>query len=233
MKIQDAERVLRKRSYRRLLTPDAMIALGVLICLAVLILFVVGTFTNFIPSASEIKEAQASMQAALDQMSEDLTKVSEEVAAWPGITVATTETTKTPEPEPSIEEPSVNRGMVEPEPVDEWLLKITALECDGSYEGALGVATVILNRLENGWGDTIFDVISAPGQFSVYGSKRKPPITDTVISACEDALAGIRAFGPEVQYFCTPKAYERSSFFQTLEVVDRYAGTVWCREVRR
>ena len=132
MKIQDAERVLRKRSYRKLLTPDAMIALGFLICLAVLILFAVGTFTNFIPSASEIKEAQASMQAALDQMSEDLTKVSEEVAAWP-ITVATTETTKTPNRNRQSRILPLIR-VIEPV-VDEWLLKITALNVTDLIKG--------------------------------------------------------------------------------------------------
>lgn len=210
---------------RRITRLEIWLLVTLIAFIAVLSLFVIGTIKSFVPNANEIKADQKRMLEELKIMESDLAMMAQFVDKFEVIPITPTEPTAEYIGEPI--ETTVK------EPVDEWLVKITALECDGSYEGALGVATVILNRLETGWGDTIHDVVSAPGQFSVYGSKRKPPITETIIKACEDAMSGIRAFGPDVQYFCTPKAYERSSFFQTLEVVDRYAGTVWCRKARR
>jgi len=90
MKIQDAERILRKPR-RTSLTLDGLIGLVFVILLAVLLLFVVGTITRFIPAAGEIKAAQESMQSEIDRMNEDLTRISEAVDAWPGITVLTEE----------------------------------------------------------------------------------------------------------------------------------------------
>lgn len=88
MKIQEAEKILNGRRMRFLST-DAVLALAILVCLAVLLLFVVGTITSFIPSAHQLRDSYESMQAEIDQINEDLTRISEEVEAWPGITIQT------------------------------------------------------------------------------------------------------------------------------------------------
>lgn len=197
----------------------SMIMVVVAILVVLLAFMLIGTVVSFVPQAEALRADHERMMGELDQIGSDITAVSNYIADWEHEPIETTIVSST-----SI------MGTSEANP-DGWLVIITALECDGSYEGALGVATVILNRLESGrWGDTIYDVISAHNQFSVYNSSRTPPVTETIRSACEDALSGIRAFDSDVMYFCTPGAYEQSEFFQSLVEVDRYAGTVWCKE---
>lgn len=66
------------------------------------------------------------------------------------------------------------------------------------YEGQLAVANVILNRLLGGkYGDTVYDVVTAPGQFSGYSQIEKYRSRDlsSCRKACEEALAGKNNIG--------------------------------------
>lgn len=66
------------------------------------------------------------------------------------------------------------------------------------YEGKLAVANVILNRLLGGrYGDTVYDVVTAPGQFAGYyqiDNFRNKDLTDCY-KACNDALSGKNNIG--------------------------------------
>ncbi len=72
---------------------------------------------------------------------------------------------------------------------------------DGSYEDALGVTSVILNRMEDGrysYADSLLAVVSAPGQFTVWDASKaaaftRAEIQPEVLRAMNDALYnGIR-----------------------------------------
>ncbi len=66
------------------------------------------------------------------------------------------------------------------------------------YEGQLAVANVILNRLLGGkYGDTVYDVVTAPGQFSGYSQIEKYRSRDlsSCRKACEEALSGKNNIG--------------------------------------
>ena len=87
------------------------------------------------------------------------------------------------------------------------------------YEGYLSVASVIMNRVESDrFPDTITKVISQPVQFSTFGSSREPYITVDTVRAVNAALSGARNVPSDVLFFCTREAYEKSRFFQSLEV---------------
>lgn len=66
------------------------------------------------------------------------------------------------------------------------------------YEGKLAVANVILNRLLGGrYGDTVYDVVTAPGQFEGYkhiDKFRTKDLTDCY-KACNEALSGKNNIG--------------------------------------
>jgi len=115
------------------------------------------------------------------------------------------------------------------------LTKIVALEGSPKYgyDGYLAVTSVILNRVENPrFANTIFGVVSAPGQFSVYTTSRTPYYNDHVRQAVSDALAGIRNLPSYVMYFITCAAYETNvaggGSFSHLEAYGVTCGTVWC-----
>ena len=74
--------------------------------------------------------------------------------------------------------------------------------------------------------------MSAPGQFSTYKIWRTSTPQDYEIEACDDALAGKRSLPSDVLFFCTPAAYDKSTFFQSLEVVVRRNGHVFCRRAK-
>lgn len=66
------------------------------------------------------------------------------------------------------------------------------------YEGKLAVANVILNRLIGGkYGDTVYDVVTAPGQFSGYNHIDKFTGYDLsdCYAACREALSGKNNIG--------------------------------------
>lgn len=65
------------------------------------------------------------------------------------------------------------------------------------YDGKLAVANVILNRLLTGSSDTIYDVVTAPGQFEGYqhiDKYKNRDLTDC-INACKEALSGKNNIG--------------------------------------
>ena len=71
------------------------------------------------------------------------------------------------------------------------------------YEGKLAVANVILNRLLGGrYGDTVYGVVTAPGQFEGYNhidKYRNRDLTDCY-KACKEALSGKNNIG-DYQFF--------------------------------
>lgn len=69
------------------------------------------------------------------------------------------------------------------------------------YDGKLAVANVILNRLISGkYGDTVYDVVTAPGQFSGYNHIDKFTGYDLsdCYAACREALSGKNNIGDYV-----------------------------------
>lgn len=74
-----------------------------------------------------------------------------------------------------------------------------------SYEGQLAVANVLVNRLLSGrWGDTMSDVVYAPGQFSGANSGRiekfAPKVTESCKRAAVEALAGNNNIGSYMSF---------------------------------
>lgn len=121
--------------------------------------------------------------------------------------------------------------MIEDRSEHELMLNIVALESWHvyGYEGYLAVASVIMNRVEvERFPDSVEGVISQPGQFSTYTSTREPYVTTEARRAVLDALNGKRNLPKDILFFCTVEAYNRSSFFQSLEVYKIEHGHVWC-----
>lgn len=71
------------------------------------------------------------------------------------------------------------------------------VECEArseDYKGKLLVANVVLNRMNSGyWGDSIEDVINAPGQFApvTSGAVYIAEVSDITVDACINALNGV------------------------------------------
>ncbi len=86
-----------------------------------------------------------------------------------------------------------------------------------SYAGQLAVANVIINRLLSGkWGNSIYSVVYAPGQFSGAGSGllqrylNQGP-SSSCVNAVADALAGNNNIG-SYMFFCTNRVANYSSY---------------------
>jgi len=104
----------------------------------------------------------------------------------------------------------------------------------GGYEGALDVATVILNRRDSGrWGDSITDVVSASGQFSTYAgwTHDSTILYEFYWKAVDDALAGKRSLSEDTLYFRTYASYDAMPADKQAgyEVVARRNGHVFMR----
>ena len=92
---------------------------------------------------------------------------------------------------------------------DAYLLAcvVTAEAGSESYEGQLAVANIVLNRLRSGaYGNSISDVIYAPGQFAVVTNGAMASAISngpwsTAIQAANDALAGTNNV-PQYNSFC-------------------------------
>lgn len=79
---------------------------------------------------------------------------------------------------------------------------VVAHECNGTYSDALGVISIILNRIEDGRYDVenVIDVVSALGQFEVWNAARaeafansNPELKEPIYNAMYDAIyRGIR-----------------------------------------
>ena len=56
----------------------------------------------------------------------------------------------------------------------DYLIRTIAFEAsDEAEEGRAAVAYVILNRMSRGWGDSIKDVVTQPGQFEPWMARRE------------------------------------------------------------
>ncbi len=76
-----------------------------------------------------------------------------------------------PEKEPEVEEESKEESVPEVSAPGsysdlEYLAAICQIEAGYNYEGCLAVANVVLNRVNAGFGSSIYDVIYAPYQFA-------------------------------------------------------------------
>ncbi|MBE5963220.1 MAG: cell wall hydrolase [Lachnospiraceae bacterium] len=97
------------------------------------------------------------------------------------------------------------------------LATVVAMEAVGeSYEGQLAVANVVINRMLDGyWGDTISDVVYAPGQFSGANSGRVEKFRSRVTESCKkaavQAAAGVNNIG-NYMYFCMKNIAKTSSY---------------------
>jgi spore germination cell wall hydrolase CwlJ-like protein len=139
-----------------------------------------------------------------------------------------------PAPAPAASAPAVSSGSstiisgFSDAEIDLYI-RIVASECGAgwSYEGCLMVSQVIVNRMMSGrWGG-LHGVLTAPNQFTPYGSGYYKSVTPTGTQrqAALDALNGATIFGRDVLYFCTDAAYVRSPWFQSLPVAATYANT--------
>ena len=94
---------------------------------------------------------------------------------------------------------------------------------DQGYEGMLAVANVILNRIETGkWGDTLEDVLFAPGQFAgaakeLIARAQKKGLNPKCYDAAKAALAGDNNIG-DFLYFRTTDSAMRASDYLTYDV---------------
>lgn len=106
-----------------------------------------------------------------------------------------------------------NRAALEVSDEEIFLLAtVVAMEAVGeSYEGQLAVANVVVNRVLSGkWGDTIADVVYAPGQFSGANSGRVERFESRVTESCKkaaiEALAGNNNIGDYMFFIMKNKA---------------------------
>lgn len=79
----------------------------------------------------------------------------------------------------------------------EYLAAICQIEAGYHYEGCLAVANVILNRVNAGFGSSVYDVIYAPGQFAT-GQMRyylENGTSATALQAASAALSGTNNIG--------------------------------------
>ena len=156
-----------------------------------------------------------------------------EPSKCPEITGVTPTPTTTVAPTPTnILSPTPSPMLISEKEFD-LFCHIIAKEADPrwGYEGALDVATVIMNRTTAGhWGTTITSVVSAPGQFPTYKNWDWSTPQDYEIQAANDVLAGKRSFPSYVLYFCTQKAYDTHDFFHKLVIIDKRNGHVFMAE---
>ena len=108
---------------------------------------------------------------------------------------------------------TTNRAAIKATDEEIYLVAtVVAMEALGeSYEGQLAVANVIVNRLLSGhWGNTIEDVIYAPGQFSGANSGRvekfKSKVTESCKRAAVEALAGNNNIGNYMSFIMKSSA---------------------------
>jgi len=80
----------------------------------------------------------------------------------------------------------------------QYLAALCQVEAGSNYEGCLAVANVVINRLHNGFGSSIYDVIYVPWQFAtgnlVY-LLESGSVSDAAYNGAADALSGINNVG--------------------------------------
>lgn len=113
---------------------------------------------------------------------------------------------------------TTNRAAIKASDEEIFLLAtVVAMEALGeSYEGKLAVANVVVNRMLDGsWGNSISDVVYAPGQFSGASSGRVQQYASKVTESCKkaavEALAGNNNIG-SYKYFIMKSRANTSSY---------------------
>jgi len=86
------------------------------------------------------------------------------------------------------------------------------------YEGKVAVANVIINRILDGyWGDTLNEVVYAPGQFTGANSGRVEEFwnqaDDDCMKAAKQAAAGYNNIG-DFMYFCSLRKADYSKYYK-------------------
>lgn len=86
------------------------------------------------------------------------------------------------------------------------------------YEGKVAVANVIINRILDGyWGDTLNEVIYAPGQFTGANSGRVEEFwnqaNDDCMRAAKQAASGYNNIG-DFMYFCSLRKADYSKYYK-------------------
>ena len=86
------------------------------------------------------------------------------------------------------------------------------------YEGKVAVANVIINRILDGyWGDTLNEVVYAPGQFTGANSGRVEEFwnqaDDDCMKAAKQAAAGYNNIG-DFLYFCSLRKADYSKYYK-------------------
>lgn len=111
-----------------------------------------------------------------------------------------------------------NRAAVNVSDEEIFLLAtVVAMEAlSEPYEGQLAVANVVVNRMLDGyWGDSIHDVVYAPGQFSGANSGRVERFESKVNASCKkaaiEALAGNNNIG-DYMYFRMKNTAKTSTY---------------------
>lgn len=139
--------------------------------------------------ASEFTEEYIDLDTAVSKAEEDRIQKEKELA-------------KALEEAKKYKPKKTNRKAMEVSDKELFLLAtVVAMEAVGeSYEGQLAVANVVINRVLSGkWGDSITDVVYAPGQFSGANSGRIEKFESKVTESCKraavEALAGNNNIG--------------------------------------
>ena len=161
-------------------------------------------------------------------------ETAEETYEEPVETEVPAETEETSEEaEPTAEAEEV---VSEPEEAEETVSSVDESEIDilrrivmaeagcEDIQGQIMVANVILNRIAAGYGETISDIVFAPGQFSPVetGSIWTVVPTEQVIEACNRALAG-EDYSYGAIFFVSPYG-DTSWFYSDCEFVTEHGG---------
>jgi N-acetylmuramoyl-L-alanine amidase len=110
------------------------------------------------------------------------------------------------------------------------LSRIVEAEAGGEpYAGKVAVAEVVMNRVAAGFGNSIHDVIYAPGQFQPVrnGMINKPASTDS-INAARSVLATYQADPNGILYFYAPSKTS-DSWIRTRQVVEVIGNQVFSK----
>ncbi|MEG2285869.1 MAG: G5 domain-containing protein [Eubacterium sp.] len=87
---------------------------------------------------------------------------------------------------------------------------IVAHEGGTSYEGALGVISCVMNRVDSGFGSSAIDVLTAPGQFSSYLDGYYTQYLGNTPSSVQQAVRDCMEGGVRSHSYTSFRSYETS-----------------------
>ena len=159
-----------------------------------------GTTFRDVIGVEEVQVAEATTEATTQATTETVAQATTQTTTQ-ATTEATTQATTQATTEATTQ--AATEAPVAADSSDLYLLAaIVYAESGGeSYEGQLAVASVVMNRVRNGyWGSSISSVIYAPSQFSgAYTSAFQNALTtggsSTSLQAAQDALNGANNIG--------------------------------------